>query len=67
MATAWKAYPYFKTENLRAYFEKYILIKKKDSQGMEKYEKLGWNAKIAKYWLFNINTNPSPWLLQFMP
>ena len=34
---------------------------------MEKYEKLGWNAKIAKYWLFNINTTPSLWLLQFMP
>ena len=27
MATAWKAYPHFKTEILRAYFEKYILIK----------------------------------------
>ena len=36
MATAWKAYPYFKTENLRAYFEIYILIKKK--------------KKIAKAW-----------------
>ena len=34
---------------------------------MEIYEKFGWNAKIAKYGLFKVNTNPSPWLLQFMP